>query len=228
MKTPVLIETYKQAAAGKFKLTDDILIKNEFSSIVDGSLYSLSPGDDSEFDLYEKLNTKLPINDVLHRMITRSSNLATNLIIDLVGAQNANAGMRALGAADIQVVRGVEDNKAFLKGLNNTTTAYDLMVIMETLALGKAVSESASKEMIGILMDQQLRDKIPKKLPPEVKVASKSGSITAVSHDSGIVFLPDGRRYVLVLLSKGVKDLDDVNNTLANVSRLIYDYMIHR
>jgi CubicO group peptidase (beta-lactamase class C family) len=226
MKTPVLIETYKQAAAGRFKITDPILVKNEFKSIVDGSLYSLSPGDDSESELYEKLNTKLPIYDILHRMITRSSNLATNLIIDLVGAQNANASMHEMGAPDIQVVRGVEDNKAFQKGLNNTTTAYDLMVIMEALANGNAVNAESSKEMIGILMDQKLRDKIPKKLPPQVKVACKTGSITAVSHDSGIIYLPDGRKYVLVLLSKGVKDLDDVNNTLANVSRLVYDYMV--
>jgi CubicO group peptidase (beta-lactamase class C family) len=226
MKTPVLIETYKQAAAGRFKITDPILVKNEFRSIVDSSSYSLSPADDSEFDLYQKLNTKIPIYDLLHRMITRSSNLATNLIIDLVGAQNANASMHEMGASDIQVVRGVEDNKAFQKGLNNTTTAYDLMIIMEALATGKAVDAGSSKEMIAILMDQKLRDKIPKKLPPEVKVACKTGSITAVSHDSGIIYLPDGRKYVLVLLSKGVKDLDDVNNTLANVSRLIYDYMV--
>ncbi|MHA4846238.1 serine hydrolase [Flavitalea antarctica] len=226
MKTPVMIEAYKQAAAGKFKITDSILVKNQFKSIVDGSLYSLSPNDDSEYDLYEKLNTRLPVYDVLHRMITRSSNLATNLMIDLVGAQNANATMRGMGAADIQVVRGVEDNKAFQKGLNNTTTAYDLMIIMEALAMSKAVDAKSSEEMIGILMDQKLRDKIPRKLPPEVKVACKTGSITAVSHDSGIVYLPDGRKYVLVLLSKGVKDLDDVNNTLANISRLIYDYMV--
>ncbi|RYY19313.1 MAG: DUF3471 domain-containing protein, partial [Chitinophagaceae bacterium] len=228
MKTPVLIETYKQAAAGKFRITDPILIKNEFKSIVDGSLYSLSAEDDTEYDLYEKLNSKLSIYEVLHRMITRSSNLATNLIIDLVGADKANATMRLLGAKDIQVLRGVEDDKAFEKGLNNTTTAYDLMIIMEALATGKVVSESASKEMIRILMDQQFHEKISKKLPPEVKVASKTGSIIAVSHDSGIIYLPDGRKYVLVLLSKGVRDLDDVNNTLANVSRLIYDYMIQQ
>jgi beta-lactamase class A len=226
MKTPVLIETFRQAAAGKFKITDSILIKNEFKSIVDGSLFKLDETDDSEYDLYTKLNSKLPLYDVLHRMITRSSNLATNLVIDLVGAKNANATMRSLGANDIQVLRGVEDSKAFQKGLNNTTTAYDLMVIMDALATGKAVNQSSSEQMIKILMDQKLRDKIPKKLPPEVKVASKTGSITAVSHDSGIVFLPDGRKYVLVLLSRGVQNLDDVNNTLANISRLFYEYMM--
>jgi CubicO group peptidase (beta-lactamase class C family)/beta-lactamase class A len=226
MKTPVLIETFKQAAEGKFRIDDGILIKNEFKSIVDGSLYSLDPADDSELDLYTKVNTKLPISEVLHRMITRSSNLATNLVIDLVGAENTSNYMRRLGANDIQVLRGVEDNKAFEKGLNNTVTAYDLMIIMEALATGKAVNPASSEQMIKILMDQELRDKIPGKLPPEVKVACKTGSITAVSHDSGIIYLPDGRKYVLVLLSGGVRDLDDVNNTLANVSRIIYDYMV--
>ncbi|RYG00714.1 MAG: DUF3471 domain-containing protein, partial [Chitinophagaceae bacterium] len=224
MKTPVLIETFKQAAAGKFSIDEPILIKNEFKSIVDGSLYHLDSADDSEFDLYTKVGTKLPLRDVLNRMITRSSNLATNIVIDLVGATNANASMRSLGAKDIQVLRGVEDDKAFQKGLNNTTTAYDLMLIMEAIANGKAFDQKASDEMLKILFDQKFNDKIKKKLPPEVKVASKSGSITAVSHDSGIVYLPDGRKYVLVLLSKGVQSYDEVNNTLANVSRLIYDY----
>ncbi|RYY30979.1 MAG: DUF3471 domain-containing protein [Chitinophagaceae bacterium] len=228
MKTPVLIETFKQAAAGKFNISDPILIRNEFKSIVDSSLYSLSPDDDSEWDLYTKLNTKLPLYEVLHRMITRSSNLATNLVIDLIGAENANATMRSLGAHDIQVLRGVEDNKAFAKGLNNSTTAYDLMIIMDALATGKAVNTKASEEMIKILMDQKHLDKIARKLPPGVKVASKSGSITAVSHDSGIIYLPDGRKYVLVLLSSGVQSYDDVNNTLANVSKMFYDFMVQK
>jgi CubicO group peptidase (beta-lactamase class C family)/beta-lactamase class A len=225
MKTPVMIEAYKQAAAGKFKITDSILIKNEFKSIVDGSSYSLDAADDTESDLYTRINTRLPVFEVMHRMITKSSNLATNLMIELVGAENANSTMRSLGARDIQVLRGVEDNKAFQKGLNNMVTAYDLMVIMESLALGKAVNKESCEAMIKILLDQKITDKIAKKLPPEVKVASKSGSITAVSHDSGIVYLPDGKKYVLVLLSRGVQSQDDVNNTLANVSRLVYEYM---
>jgi beta-lactamase class A len=225
MKTPVMIEAYKQAAAGKFKITDSILIKNEFKSIVDGSSYSLDSTDDSENDLYRRVGSKLPIYDVLHRMITMSSNLATNIMIDLVGAKNANTTMRNLGANDIEVLRGVEDDKAFQRGMNNTVTAYDLMLIMESIATGKAVDKISSDAMIKILMDQHFTDKIARKLPPGVKVASKSGSIAAISHDSGIVFLPDGRKYVVVLLSRGVQDYDYVNSTLANVSRLIYNYI---
>ncbi|MEO5999963.1 MAG: serine hydrolase [Chitinophagaceae bacterium] len=225
MKTPVLIETYNQAAAGKFKITDSITIKNVFKSIVDGSHYSLDSVDDSEHDLYTKVGSKLPLYEVLHRMITMSSNLATNNVIDLVGAKNANATMRTFGAKDMQVLRGVEDDKAFEKGMNNTTTAYDLMLIMESLASGKAVSKEASDAMIQIMFDQHFTDKIARKLPAGVRVASKSGSLTGVSHDSGIVYLPDGKKYVIVLLSRGVQSYDNVNKTLANVSKLIYDYL---
>lgn len=225
MKTPVMIETYKQAAAGKFKLRDSILIKNKFKSIADGSSYSLDSTDDSEHDLYKSVGARLPLHEILHRMITMSSNLATNNVVDLVGAGNANNTMHDLGAKDIQVLRGVEDNKAFSKGMNNTTTAYDLMLIMESIALGKAVNKEASDEMIKILLDQHFSDKIARDLPLGVKVASKSGWVTGVSHDSGIVFMPDGRKYVVVLLSTGVVNDDDANRTLASVSRLIYDYL---
>jgi CubicO group peptidase (beta-lactamase class C family)/beta-lactamase class A len=225
MKTPILIETYKLAAAGKLRITDSILVKNQFRSIYDGSNYSPDSTDDSEHDLYTKIGTKLTIFDMLHLMITMSSNLATNNMVELVGAKNANATMRSLGAKDMLVLRGVEDDKAFDRGMNNTTTAYDLMLVMESLALGKAVSKEASDAMIKIMFDQHFTDKIAKNLPTGVKVASKSGSLAGVSHDSGIVFMPDGRKYVVVLLSRGVLSYDDVNKTLANVSKLIYDYL---
>lgn len=223
MKTPVLIEAYKQAAEGKFNLSDSIVVKNEFKSLYDGSPYSLDSTDDSEVDLYRRIGTKLTFYEILHRMITMSSNLGTNIAIDIVGAENTTATMREMGAKDIKVLRGVEDDKAYERGMNNTTTAYDLMLIMESLALGKAVNKESSDAMIKILFDQFYRDKIAKQLPEEVKVASKSGSLVKHSHDSGIVFLPDGRKYVVVLMSRGVDDYDVVNKTLANVSKLIYD-----
>jgi len=226
MKTPVLIEAYKQAAAGKFKITDPILLKNEFKSIVDGSLFSLNAGDDSDSVLYTKLGTKLPIYDLLYLMIIKSSNLATNIIIDLVGAQNANQTMREMGANDIQVLRGVEDSKAFREGKNNTTTAYDQMVIFHAMAKGKTVNKKSSQAMIKILLDQAFNDKIPAQLPKGVKVAHKTGWIKGINHDAGIVFLPDGRKYVLVLLSKELVDDKAGVTAMANVSKVVYDYFV--
>jgi beta-lactamase class A len=227
IKTAFLIETYKQAAAHKFSLSDSILIHNDFKSIADESIYHLDSTDDSEKDLYRRIGEKETIYNLLFRMITESSNFSTNLIVDLIGAKNANQTMRSIGAKDIQALRGVEDNKAFDLGMNNTVTAYDLMIIFDHLAKGTVVNKKACKAMIKILMHQQLREKIPAKLPTDVKVANKTGSIEKISHDSGIVFLPDGRKYVLVLLSGGVEDENSVNETLANVSRIIYDHFVN-
>jgi beta-lactamase class A len=223
MKTPVMIEVYKQANAGKFLLTDSILVKNEFKSIVDNSLYNMDINDDSGDGLYKMIGKKLTIKALVYDMITYSSNLATNILIDLVDAKNVMQSMRELGAKDIQVLRGVEDDKAYQKGLNNTTTAYDLLLIFEKLANGKLINEKATKEMIDILLDQQFNEIIPAHLPKDIKIAHKTGSITGVQHDSGIVFLADGRKYVLVLLSKNLKDPLQGIQVMAAISRKIYD-----
>jgi len=225
MKTPVMIEVYKQAGEGKFSLNDSIELKNEFKSIVDGSSFGLDSTDDSEFELYKHIGEKRTIAALLYQMIIVSSNFATNLIIQKVGAENVTQSMRALGAKDIQVLRGVEDNKAFEKGLINTTTAHDLALIFEKIAKGETVSAEASQAMINILLDQKFNEIIPALLPPGVKVAHKTGSITHVHHDSGIVILPDGRKYVLVLLSKDWEDEKQTIQTMANISLLVYKYV---
>jgi beta-lactamase class A len=224
IKTPVMIEVFKQAKAGKFKLSDSILVKNEFKSIVDGSPYSMDIADDSGDGMYKMIGKKMTIYDLTYQMIIVSSNLATNILIDLVDARNANESMRKLGAKDIQVLRGVEDQKAFEKGLNNTTTAYDLMLIFEKIAQNKVIDKRSCEEMRKILFDQKFNEIIPDKLPKNVKVAHKTGSITGVQHDSGIVYLPDGREYVLVLLSKKLKNVDFGVKILAEVSEAIYGF----
>ena len=225
MKTPVLIEVFKQAKEGKLSLSDSIRIRNEFQSIVDGSMYSLNPADDSEQKMYGLVGKKKALKDLVNDMIMYSSNLATNTVIELVGAKNVMNTMRELGANHIQVLRGVEDGKAFEKGLNNTTTAFDLLVIFEAMAKGKAVSPGASQQMIDILLHQQFNKMIPARLPTTVKVAHKTGNITGVLHDSGIVFLPNGHSYVLVLLSKNIDNEETATNLLAGISEMVYKYV---
>jgi len=225
MKTPVLIEVYRQAAEGKFSLTDSIELKNVFKSIADGSFYRLDSTDDSEKELYKHIGEQRTIDSLVYQMIIVSSNFATNLVIQKVGAENVTSYMRKLGANDIQVLRGVEDGKAFQKGLNNIVTAHDLLVIFEKIARGEAVSDAASKAMINILLDQRFNEIIPALLPPNVKVAHKTGSITHVHHDSGLIMLPDGRKYVLVLLSKDWENEEEAIRTMANISLLIYKYV---
>jgi len=226
MKTPVMIEIFKQAAEGKFALTDSIVVKNEFKSIVDGSTYHLNPEEDSEQVLYTQVGSKKLLSELVYDMIIVSSNLATNLVIELVDATKVTQTMRDYGAPDMQVLRGVEDDKAYAQGLNNTTMAYDLMKIYEKIATGTAVNKEASKAMTTILFDQKFNSIIPARLPAAVKVAHKTGSITVVHHDSGIVYLPDGSSYVLVLLSKGFKSDSVACDAMATVSKMIYDHVV--
>jgi beta-lactamase class A len=227
MKTPVLIELFRQAREGKFSLSDSIVIKNSFHSIVDGSEYALDNADDSEFDLYKIIGQKRTISSLAYEMIIRSSNLATNLLIDLVKPDSIMATMKGLGANDIKVLRGVEDNKAYQKGLNNTTTAYDLLLLFDQMATKKLVDSAASQQMINILLDQRFNEIIPALLPKEAKVAHKTGSITGAQHDSGIVFLPDGRKYVIVMLSRfDPPDEKKIVRAMAGVSKLIYDHVM--
>lgn len=226
MKTPVMVEVFKQVANGKLSLDDSILVKNEFKSIVDGSYYRLDPADDSQFELYKKVGTKVTLAELVYEMIILSSNLATNMVIEMVDAKKVTQTMRDMGAKDIQVLRGVEDGKAFAQGLNNRVTAYDLMLLFAALAEGKLVDQKSCKEMIRILLDQQHNTLIPAYLPKEVKVAHKTGSITGVHHDSGIVFLPDERKYLLVMLSSKLEDSDAATEAMARVSEMIYQYMM--
>jgi beta-lactamase class A len=226
MKVPVMIELFKQANIGKINLDDSILLKNEFKSIVDGSPYSMDIGVDSDDVIYSKIGTTVALRDLMYNMITVSSNLATNVLIELVDAKNVTATMRDLGADKIEVLRGVEDQKAYDLGLSNSTTAKDLMMIMKAIAENTAGTKSDCDEMIAILKDQQFNEIIPFYLPKDVSVAHKTGSITGVHHDTGIVYLPDGRSYVLVLLSKNLEDFDIGTEQLARISKTVYEYMV--
>lgn len=225
MKTPVMIELFKQAEAGKFSMNDSILIKNEFISIVDSSTFELTLDPDGDDPYEAKVGEKATIYELTHAMITYSSNLATNLLIELAGAEATTQTMRDLGARNINVLRGVEDLKAFDRGLSNRTTARDLGIILEAIAKGEAVNPEADSIMVDILKDQFYRDVIPLYLPDDVVTATKSGFITGVRHDSGIIYLPDGRSYVLIYLSKGLADEEQGRLAGAEISKRVYDFL---
>ncbi len=186
----------------------------------------MSVNEDSEGELYDLIGKKRTIRDLMYDMITMSSNLATNILIEKVNAEKVTKTMRSYEADSILVLRGVEDIKAFEQGLSNRTTAYDEMKIYSKIGTGQAFSEEASEQMIEILKRQKFNEMIPALLPAKVKVAHKTGWITGVNHDTGIVILPSGERYVLVMLSKNAADREAVLSTFADISKMIYDFVV--
>ena len=221
MKVPVMIELFRQADAGMLSLDDPLAIRNEFRSIVDGSPYKLSEGDDSDKEIYAAVGRTLTLRELCEAMITVSSNFATNLLIERLGVENIRKTVAALGAGGMKVLRGVEDQKAFDKGLSNETTAAALLVLLEKLAKGEAVSAKADAEMIAILKRQKFRDAIPAGVPAGTPVAHKTGNITRIHHDAGVVYGP--RPYTLVLLVRGIQDQKQSGALMAALSKTVYD-----
>jgi beta-lactamase class A len=221
MKIPIMIELFRQAEAGTLSLDEPLPVRNEFHSIVDGSVYRLSVDDDSDADVYKAVGKTMTLRQLCEVMITVSSNFAANLLIERVGAANVRATVDRLGASGMVVLRGVEDQKAFDKGLNNTTTAAALAVLMEKLAKGEAVSRKADAEMVAILKRQKFHDAIPSGVPDGVEVAHKTGNITKIHHDAAIVYGP--RPYVLVVLVRGIQEQIVSGPLMASISREIWD-----
>jgi len=222
MKLPVMMEIFRQADRKKIGLNDRVEIKNKFYSIIDGSEYRLSKDDDSDQEIYGRIGQSMPVIELVDRMITWSSNLATNLLIERVKADNVSALMRELGANDIQVLRGVEDQKAFQAGKNNTTTAYDLMLLLRLIAENKFLNRRACEKMVEILSAQHFNDGIPAGLPAATRVAHKTGDITKHHHDAAIVYAPGRKPYVIVVMAKGIAEKKRSGKLIADISRVVY------
>ena len=222
MKVPVMLGIFEAVTRGALRLDQPVLVRNDFISIYDGSHFQVDPKEDSDAEIYGLVGQQVPLELLVRHMIVRSSNLATDNVIELIGAKSVMALMKRIGANDIQVLRGVEDQKAFDHGMNNTATAYDLMLIFRALGERKVMSPDASQRMIDILSGQEFNRGIPAGRPNGTLVAHKTGDITRGAHDGGLVFRPDGSSYVLVVMTKGFATRKDADKVIASISRAIW------
>ncbi|HEY0093141.1 MAG TPA: serine hydrolase [Archangium sp.] len=222
MKVPVMLEVFRQVDAGSLSLEEPVTLTRQFASIVDGSPYVLDAKDDEDATLYERLGQPVPLRELVERMITRSSNLATNLVLSRVDARRVTKTLRSLGARRMTVLRGVEDGKAHAQGLNNTATARDLASLLSALERGRAATPASTRAMRSILLAQQLNREIPAGLPPGTPVAHKTGQISCVLHDAAIVYPPGHPAYVLVVLTSGIPDVAVARSLIVELSRQVY------
>jgi beta-lactamase class A len=224
-KVHVMMEVFRQAQEGLLSLDDRLPITNSFTSIADESKFSLLESDDAEQTLYPRIGESESIGELTRLMIVRSSNLATNILMEKIGTQNVNDSIQALGIQGVTVRRGVEDNAAFGAGLNNSASARGLTQTMKLIAEGKVVSKQASEKMIQILLGQEFNESIPALLPKSVKVAHKTGWTGEFYHDTGIVF-PEGRKpYVISIMTRGFAEEkpDEAHACMGTISKMVYD-----
>lgn len=224
MKVPVMLELLRRADEGSLDLHDRIPLANRFASIVDGSPYALSPADDSDAALYQRAGAPISLLELNERMIVRSSNLATNVLIAVLDPLRVTSFARRLGGEGVLVRRGVEDGVAYRAGLNNVTTARGLGKLLAALERGEALSHWATVAARRTLMRQEFNDEIPAGLPPGTPVAHKTGWITATTHDAAIVHPPGRAPFVLVILTRGIAERREAQRLIADLARLVWDY----
>lgn len=225
MKVPVLLAVYEAIAQGRFDAHSRVHVRNRFLSVVDGRPFRVPQGSDANADVHAAIGRMLTVHELAEHMIVTSSNLATNLLLDLVGVETARAAVARLHLGGIDLRRGVEDEAAWEAGLNNRVTAAGLCDALRLIEEGKAVSPDASQAMLDILHQQRFRSGIPAGLPEDARVAHKTGEISTVAHDAGIVYLDGRDAYIVVILTEWAPEVNDRQETIARISRAVYEYM---
>lgn len=225
IKVAVLLALFHAAESGRVRLDDRLHVRNRFRSIADRSIFRVQRDRDGDAAVHRRIGRSMKLSELAEPMITRSSNLATNLLLDHLTPASVQETLTAAGVEGVKVVRGVEDSVAFAQGLNNTVTARGLTQLFRLLREDRLFSESARRQMLDILFAQEFNSMIPSLLPDQAQVAHKTGEISTCTHDAGLVLLPGRRPYAVAILTEHPAGLDDTQKTVAKVSRAIYEFI---
>ena len=227
IKIAVLACTYSALEERGLTPSHLLLVRNNFFSTADGSSYQTLPTRDSGPEVYTAIGRTLPVGDLARHMITVSSNLATNILVDFVGVPVARRILADTGISGVDLVRGVEDDRAFDAGISNRVTADGLVQLLRAILEGRFGSAEHAGEMIDILSAQAFKSGIPAGLPPAVRatarVAHKTGEISSATHDAGIVFLPGRSPYVLAVLTGTTGDMPNRFEPIARISARAFE-----
>ena len=221
IKVAILLAVMEAVDDGRAKLDDSLHVRNRFLSVVDRTPYKLDRSSDGYPQLYKSIGRTTKISELADSMITSSSNLATNLLLDFVGTEEATKVLRDAGVNGVHLRRGVEDENAYDEGINNETTA-DGMVELFAVFRGDFLSKKSREHAIHILLNQRFTSMIPAGLPSHATVAHKTGEISTVCHDAGIVYLPEREPYIVAILTEVDPDKNGRRDTVAKISEAVY------
>jgi len=226
IKVPVLVGAFAAIEDHDLTLSSRIHVRNRFFSAADGSAFRIDPARDANSEVHTFIGKTMKFPELAYHMIVTSSNLATNVLLDAVGLERVQRTLQELGVEGVDLQRGVEDQRAYEAGINNRVTANGLVQVLRLIEEREAISQEACDHMLEILEQQEFRSGIPAGLPDDARVANKTGEISTVAHDTGLVYLPDRQPYALAILTSWPADrTDGRRDTLATISRLIYEQL---
>jgi beta-lactamase class A len=226
IKLAVLVGVYGAIHRGDLLPQSRVHVRNRFISAFDGSPYRVRVDRDANGDVHRAVGRTLRVSELAEHMITSSSNLATNLLLDLVGLEVVQRALEEHGLEGIDLRRGVEDEAAFEHGINNRVTARGLVGLLRLIGEERAFSPELSRQMLDILHRQQFRSGIPAGLPRGARVANKTGDISTVAHDAGLVYLPDRKPYAIAVLTEWEPSATGRSTTIAAASYIGYGALV--
>jgi beta-lactamase class A len=221
IKVAVLLGIFRVADERRFRMDDSLHVRNRFISAADGSPFHLNPDSDAMPELYQAIGRTAKISALAEGMISASSNLATNLLLDFVGVEYARKVLQDARVDGVKLRRGVEDHRAYERGINNEVTANGLLTLLSAVR-GDFLSSESKEQAIRILLEQRFNSMIPAGLPAHAAVAHKTGEISTACHDMGIVYLPEREPYIAVILTEFDSVQDGRRETVAAISEAIY------
>ncbi|WBB54112.1 serine hydrolase [Verrucosispora sp. WMMD573] len=234
MKLAVLAALHRAAEAGQFDLDAPVEVVNRFTSArPDAPPYSCRRAYDNDEAVWDRLGGRASLRWLAERMIVRSSNLATNLVIQHVGLPAVAEVWRLAGARHSVTGRGIEDFAAREAQITNLVTAADLAALLGAVATGASrpgpvASPAGCAAMLDVLCAQQIRQDIAEGLPPGVRLAHKNGWVRGVRHGAAVVYPADAETYVLVVCTTFGDDQTDAradvdaNQLVADISREVW------
>ena len=225
IKVAILLGVFAAIHRGALLPQSRVHVRNRFRSAADGFPFRVVAARDADGAVHAAVGKTLRVDELALHMIATSSNLATNLLLDVVGVDLVQRTLAEFGIEGVDLRRGVEDERAFERGINNRVTADGLVALLRLIAEERAFSPERSRAMLDILHAQQFRRGIPARLPNGTRVAHKTGDISTVAHDAGAVYLPGRRPYVLAVLTEWAAEQDDRSATIAAASFLVYEHL---
>src|SRR5436309_11866434 len=164
IKVAVLLAVFRAADEGRLRLDDSLHVRNRFISAADGSPFQLNRDSDAMPELYQAIGRTAKISALAGGMISASSNLATNLLLDFLGVECARTALRDARVEGVELRRGVEDHAAHEQGINNQATADGLLSLLSAIR-SDFLSNESKQQVIRILLEQRFNSMIPAGLP---------------------------------------------------------------
>ncbi|MEA3189199.1 MAG: beta-lactamase class [Chthoniobacter sp.] len=227
IKVAILLAIYKLAEDGRIHLDDTLHVRNRFRSLIESEVFRVAASRDADGEVHQRLGRSMRIRDLARAMITRSSNLATNVLLDYLGIERVQAILNEAKIDGVRLVRGVEDNAAFEKQMNNEVTATGLVQLFRLCCERGYLRAETRGEIIEVLSAQEFNNMIPAGVPASAKVAHKTGEISTVCHDAGIVFLSARAPWIVAILTEMPATIETRHKTVAAVARAICEFVVN-